>query len=1097
LNVNFIVLAASSTKIAWVHAKYLATLSDELTHLKTLDQSRYSYDEFNEDNIGNLWVNIDDYKAILIDEDCMYSWSDGSRLEIHYSFYDHRTQLDQWVSNGGGLFSTCNNDQYNAWNTAYKLVWDWLPDSLVVSSYDVGTNAAHGHLKIVDRTHWLFTTPNKLDDTYINDQSRGHAHGYFVISECPGYSTLMVRTDTGYENEPVEIVKNYGLGVVVVSHAELEDGSSWEYVQNEIDNVLLSPRDQLVSSLNMLNRTICELITEDTREAAKMRADSLTVLDPDNKWLAFDMIKLMLSILLSAKTDYSHFQSLTSGEVESLTLTEEYLKGTATGLGWADNGFSGWWTAQSTFLKPDDNYDWNLVFRDKEAFSISSETGKIDHYYEILMGQKNDGTQIWPCHGISAEKEHFYGVAGILSQTVRDYNSFVASIPSTLPSNFDLTYALTYLNNLRNSLRPALQQQTSVNYYDATRKGGALMELGGLHALEKPLEFAIDRFLESEALNTAMWAVSFGVGLAKLAMVIPTIGLGSAALNVIVAAGSIAVDKMTTEMALQAKTLLVLTLIRSIAVLDTETVLCRKILGETTNFVNGLIAATSIVAPSIKITKVSIPDVSTQTTFGIGSGDIEVQNTGSSDATVTLFVMFYAPTQKTNIWLQMVDAGLVQKGSKATAHLTFDVPKTAFFGCEQFYADVRAYATSDLGIALTDHYSPTPSFYVGDSCGVTVKDIATQSLSQGETKSYEFTTTSKSARFMVWYKGSRIDLHLYDTYGHHVGVNYQTGGVDNEIPDAQYSGPDQNPEWIYIPNAANLTYTLRVVGVDLSQPENFTITSTEIPVQPALMTQIPSEVRDECFPGETVDLPITFVEYGGQNGFANVRFEASSLKNFQGDTISQGNISLNPTSFGLNAGSSVTAKLSINVPADVRNGVFSGELNITSSGSPKLIPVELNVLGYYLNLSCSPAGSGMISINDTAYVPPTNCSYAGSWTINATALQGYTFDHWAVGPNVTIADPNSQTTTVSIRGPGFVQAIFVGPSFPFSPILWAAVVCLVFASGIVGTLYSRSRRKLKSIANKPATTANVCPNCGTTNALGARFCKKCGKLLPH
>jgi hypothetical protein len=43
----------------------------------------------------------------------------------------------------------------------------------------------------------------------------------------------MVRKDAGYENQPVEIVKNYGIGVIVVSHAELEDGYSWEYVQNE------------------------------------------------------------------------------------------------------------------------------------------------------------------------------------------------------------------------------------------------------------------------------------------------------------------------------------------------------------------------------------------------------------------------------------------------------------------------------------------------------------------------------------------------------------------------------------------------------------------------------------------------------------------------------------------------------------------------------------------------------------------------------------------------------------------------------------------------------------------------------------------------
>lgn len=241
--INVGIQATTSAKIAFVHANYLVMLSDELTYLKTLDASRYSYDEYTEDNIDNLWADIDNYKAILLDEDCIYSWQTGARLPLYYSFYNHKTSLDQWVWNGGGLFITDNNDLYNIAFTPYRLTWDWLPESLHVTSIDIGKDASGGNLKIVDKTHWLFTTPNILDDNYINDPSRGHAHGYFITSECPGYSTLMVRTDAGYENQPVEIFKNYGVGVAVLSHAELEDGYSWKYVQNEIDNVLLSPRE--------------------------------------------------------------------------------------------------------------------------------------------------------------------------------------------------------------------------------------------------------------------------------------------------------------------------------------------------------------------------------------------------------------------------------------------------------------------------------------------------------------------------------------------------------------------------------------------------------------------------------------------------------------------------------------------------------------------------------------------------------------------------------------------------------------------------------------------------------------------------------------
>jgi len=61
---------------------------------------------------------------------------------------------------------------------------------------------------------------------------------------------------------------------------------------------------------------------------------------------------------------------------------------------------------------------------------------------------------------------------------------------------------------------------------------------------------------------------------------------------------------------------------------------------------------------------------------------------------------------------------------------------------------------------------------------------------------------------------SPVDLHLYDSLGRHVGLNYDTGEIDNEIPGAYYSGPDAEPQKISITNPTDDDYSIVLVGTD-------------------------------------------------------------------------------------------------------------------------------------------------------------------------------------------------------------------------------------------------------------------------------------------
>jgi len=55
-----------------------------------------------------------------------------------------------------------------------------------------------------------------------------------------------------------------------------------------------------------------------------------------------------------------------------------------------------------------------------------------------------------------------------------------------------------------------------------------------------------------------------------------------------------------------------------------------------------------------------------------------------------------------------------------------------------------------------------------------------------------------------------IDLHAYDDQGRHVGLNYDTGEYEAQIPDADFSGDLKDAaEWIYVPEGTKVSFTVR------------------------------------------------------------------------------------------------------------------------------------------------------------------------------------------------------------------------------------------------------------------------------------------------
>ena len=238
---------ASAITIAVVGSSTFQTIIDDLNELVAIGRIP-GYDYYNETNIDQLWDNLDQYKILLIDEDCMFDWDNPGPdynkptpvLPIGVSFYNHKTELKNWILNGGRLFSTNQNDispdyLHNVW-------WTWLPDELQVESNEYPSDypeIGYGHypdnLTIV-YDPWIFSYPNKIDITKVDKRE---CHGRFT--KYPGYQALVRDKSDG---DVLEIYRTYGKGIIVLSHLEYEtadivdptDGRTWDSkcIENEI-----------------------------------------------------------------------------------------------------------------------------------------------------------------------------------------------------------------------------------------------------------------------------------------------------------------------------------------------------------------------------------------------------------------------------------------------------------------------------------------------------------------------------------------------------------------------------------------------------------------------------------------------------------------------------------------------------------------------------------------------------------------------------------------------------------------------------------------------------------------------------------------------
>ena len=125
------------------------------------------------------------------------------------------------------------------------------------------------------------------------------------------------------------------------------------------------------------------------------------------------------------------------------------------------------------------------------------------------------------------------------------------------------------------------------------------------------------------------------------------------------------------------------------------------------------------------------------------------------------------------------------------------------------------------------------------------------------------------AQHAVWAGDPPFDMHLYDSSGNHVGINYDSGEIDLDIPGAEYT--DYDPDWkiISVTNP-NDTFELKAEGTDDGAYEIVVFTASDNTVTSS------KEFTDTISTGETISSVATISSSGEAITITDIRDPVSS-----------------------------------------------------------------------------------------------------------------------------------------------------------------------------------------------------------------------------
>lgn len=173
--------------------------------------------------------------------------------------------------------------------------------------------------------------------------------------------------------------------------------------------------------------------------------------------------------------------------------------------------------------------------------------------------------------------------------------------------------------------------------------------------------------------------------------------------------------------------------------------------------------------------------------------DVSVFNSGQTDTSG--FIVFHVRSLDRN--MDLADMGCISISASTQSESAYVLASMVHFSFWGGNYESRL----ELWFGPVEVAWNTVSYHVGLGGSIQTSTILEGDISAGESRStlYDSSTNTQSSLVVLDYGGSEMNLHVYDALGHHLGVNYLTGSIDEEIPGAQHSGSLTSFEWAILP----------------------------------------------------------------------------------------------------------------------------------------------------------------------------------------------------------------------------------------------------------------------------------------------------------
>ncbi len=197
-----------------------------------------------------------------------------------------------------------------------------------------------------------------------------------------------------------------------------------------------------------------------------------------------------------------------------------------------------------------------------------------------------------------------------------------------------------------------------------------------------------------------------------------------------------------------------------------------------------------VVPDSLQIPNV---EVSPGSTSGTVSGTIQVQNTGLRALPGTVQVKFFIAKSGPAVAGQspvsaIVSAPcLIQPGETVALSFQVELPSVTELGTDAYEAVARVWSgevltTQSIATQMA-RFTVVPASlvqYFSDAISTTHTGL----VKAGEARQFTHVPgpLASATRIALGHSGSNLHLHVYDDQDRHVGMNYQTGELEIEIP---------------------------------------------------------------------------------------------------------------------------------------------------------------------------------------------------------------------------------------------------------------------------------------------------------------------------